>query len=80
MVSAVKHFCVGYYTAKKKAQAQVNERNVLNYIMCPAVTKKLRHVSGDNNLVNPYKKPQRLFKSVRGLQSLFSLRVREVSS
>ena len=41
--------CVGYYDAisKKKARAHVNERNFLNYIMCPAVTKKLRHVSGD---------------------------------
>ena len=47
MVSAVEHFCVGYYDSitKKKARAHVNERNVVNYIMCPAVTKKLRHVS-----------------------------------
>ena len=56
MVSAVEHLCVGYYDAisKKKARAHVNERNILNYIMCPAVTKKLRHVSGDKSLVNPY--------------------------
>ena len=42
MVSAVEHLCVGYYDAisKKKAWAHVNERNVLNYIMCPTVTKK----------------------------------------
>ena len=56
MVSAVEHLCVGYYDAisKKKARAHVNERNVLNNIMCPEVTKKLRHVSGDKSLVNPY--------------------------
>ena len=62
MVSAVEHLCVGYYDAisKTKAQAHVNERNVLNYIMYPTVTKKLRHVSGDKSLVNPYQKPQRL--------------------
>ena len=49
MVSAVEHLYVGYYDAisKKKARAHINERNVLNYIMCPVVTKKLRHVSGD---------------------------------
>ena len=36
MVSAVEHLCVGYYDAitKKKARAHVNERNVVNYIMC----------------------------------------------
>ena len=47
MVSAVEHLCVGYYDAisKKKARAHINERNVLNYIMCPTVTNKLRHVS-----------------------------------
>ena len=52
MVSAVEHLCVGYYDAisKKKARAHVKERNVLNYIMCPTVTKKLRHVSGDKSL------------------------------
>ena len=54
MVSAVEHLCVGYYDAKKKARAHVNVRNVLNYIMCPTVTKKLCHVSGDKSLVNPY--------------------------
>ena len=43
MVSAIEHLCVGYYDAitKKKVQAHVNERNVVNYIMCPTVTKKL---------------------------------------
>ena len=48
MVSSVEHPCVGYYDAisKKKARAHVNERNVLNYIMCPAV--------------NAYQKSQRL--------------------
>ena len=58
MVSAVEHLCVGHYDAisKKKARAHVNERNVLNYIMCPAVTKKLRHVSSDKILINPYQK------------------------
>ena len=71
MVSAVEHLCVGYYDAisKKKARAHVNERNVLNYIMCPAVTKKLCHVSGDKSLVNPYQKPQRL---INRLIELFS--------
>ena len=71
MVSAVEHLCVGYYDAisKKKARAHVNERHVLNYIMCPAVTKKLRHVSGDKSLVNPYQKPQRL---INQLIELFS--------
>ena len=71
MVNAVEHLCVGYYDAilKKKAQAHVNERNVLNCIMCPAVTKKLHHVSGDKNLVNPYQKPQRL---INRLIELFS--------
>ena len=48
MVSAVEHLCVGYYDAitKKKVWAHVNERNVVNYIMCPTVTKKLCHVCG----------------------------------
>ena len=71
MVSAVEHFCVGYYDSitKKKARAHVNERNVVNYIMCPAVTKKLRHVSGDKSMVNPYQKPQRL---INRLIELFS--------
>ena len=56
MVSAIEHLCVGYYDAisKEKPRAHVNERNVLNYIMCPTVTKKLRHVSGNKSLVNPY--------------------------
>ena len=64
MVSAVKHQCVGYYDAisKKKARAHVNE-------MCPAVTKKLRHVFGDKSPVNPYQKPQRL---INRLIELFS--------
>ena len=55
MVSVVEHMCVGYYDtiSKKKAQAHVYEYNVVNYIMCLAVTKKLRHVSCDKNLVNP---------------------------
>ena len=71
MVSAVEHLSVGYYDAitKKKARAHVNERNVVNYIMCPAVTKKLRHVSGEKSLVNPYQKPQRL---INRLIELFS--------
>ena len=62
MVSVVEHLSVGYYDAisKKKAGAHVNERNVLNYNMCPTVTKKIHHVSGDKSLVNPYQKPQRL--------------------
>ena len=62
---------MGYYDAisKKKARAHVNERNVVNYIMCPAVTKKLCHVSGDKSLVNPYQKPQRL---INRLVELFS--------
>ena len=62
MVSAMEHLCVGYYYAitKKKDWAHVNERNILNYIMCPVVTRKLHHVSGDKSLVNPYQKPQRL--------------------
>ena len=59
MVSIVEHLCIGYYDAisKKKAQAHVNEQNVLNYIIYPLVTKNLRHVSGDKSLVNPYQKP-----------------------
>ena len=71
MVSVVEHLCVGYYynISKKKALAHVNERNVVNYIMCPAVTKKLRHISGDKCLVNPYQKPQRL---INRLVELFS--------
>ena len=62
MVSAFEHICVGYYDSitKKKVWAHVNERNVVNYIMCPAMTKKLRHISGDKSLVNPYQKPQTL--------------------
>ena len=62
---------MGYYNAisKKKARAHVNERNVVNYIMCPVVTKKLCHVSGDKSLVNPYQKPQRL---INRLVELFS--------
>ena len=58
MVSAVEHLCVGYYDAISKKKA--HERNILNYIMCPTVTKKLHHVSGDKSLVNPYQKPQQL--------------------
>ena len=54
--------------SKKKARAHVNERNVLNYIVCPMVTKKLHHV-GDKSLVNPYQKPQRL---INWLIELFS--------
>ena len=70
MVSAVEHLCVGYYDeiSKKKARAHVNETNVLNY-MCPTVTKKLRHVFGDESPVNPYQKPQRL---INCLIELFS--------
>ena len=71
MVSAVKHIRVGYYDAitKKMAWAHVNERNVLNYIMCLAVSKKLHNVSGDKSLVNPYQKPQIL---INRLIELFS--------
>ena len=59
MVSVVEHLCVGYYDgiSKKKARAHVNERNVVNYIMCPAVSKKWCHVYGDKSLVNSYQKP-----------------------
>ena len=55
MVTALEHLCVGYYNAitKKKAWAHANERNVLNY-MCAIVVKKLRHVSSNKSLVNPY--------------------------
>ena len=71
MVNVVEHLCMGYYDtiSKKKGQAHVNYRNVLNYIMCRMVTKKLRHVSGDKSLVNPYQKPQRL---INRLIELFS--------
>ena len=71
IVSAVENLCLGYYDAisKNKARAHVNERNVLNNIMCLAVTKKLRDVSGDKSLVNPYQKPQRL---INRLIELFS--------
>ena len=63
--------CVGYYDAisKKKARAHVNEWNVVNYIMYPAVTKKLCHMSNNKSLVNPYQKPQRL---INRLVELFS--------
>ena len=62
MVSLIEHLCVGYYDSitKKKAQAQVNERNVVNHIMCLTVTKKLCNVWSYKSLVNPYQKPQRL--------------------
>ena len=55
MVNVVEHLCMGYYDAisKKKARAHVHERNVVNYIMCPVVTKKLHHVSADKSLVIP---------------------------
>ena len=71
MVNVVEHLCMGYYDpiSKKKAQAHVNERNVVNYIMCPTMTKKLCHVSSDKCLVNPYQKPQRL---INQLIELFS--------
>ena len=71
MVSVVEHLCVGYYDAisKKKVRAHVNERNVVNSIMSSAVTTKLRHVSSDKSLVNPYEKPQRL---INRLIELFS--------
>ena len=67
----VEHICVGYYDSitKKKVWAHVNERNVVNYIMCPAVTKKLRHIFVDKSLVYPYQKPQRL---INHLIELFS--------
>ena len=55
--------------SKKKPRAHVNERNVVNYIMCPVVEKKLRDVFGDKCLVNPYQKPQRL---INRLIKLFS--------
>ena len=73
MVSIVEHLCVGYYDkiSKKQPRAHVNERNVVNYIMCLVVTKKLRHVSGDKCLVNPYQKPQCL---INQLMELFSNR------
>ena len=62
MVSVVEHLSVRYYDAitKKNVWAHMNERNVLNYIMCPTVTKKLHHVSGDKSLVNPYQQPEKL--------------------
>ena len=43
MVSVVEHLCVGYYDAisKKKARAHVNERNIINYIMCPTVNEEI---------------------------------------
>ena len=71
MVSVVEHLCVWYFDdiTKKKAWAHVNERNVLNYIMCPTVMNKLRHVSGDKSLINTYQKPQRL---INRLIELFS--------
>ena len=75
MVSAVEHLCVGYYDVitKKKARAHVNERNVVNNVMCPTVAKKLQHVSGEKSLVNPYQKPQRL---INRLIELFSKMIR----
>ena len=74
MVSVVEHLFVGYYDAitKKKAWAHVNERNM--YILCPAVTKKLCHVSSDKSLlVNPYQKPQRLINRLMELFSILDL-------
>ena len=75
MVSAVEHLCVGYYDSitKKNAPTHVNECNVVNYIMCPFVTKKLRNASGNKSLVNPYQKPQRL---INRLIELFSKMIR----
>ena len=66
MVSALEHLYVGYYNAifKKKAQAHVNEGNVVNYIMCPTIMRKLRHVYGNRSLVNPYQKLERLLNRV----------------
>ena len=71
MVSVVEHLCVGYYDVitKKNVWAHVNEREVVNYIMCPVVTKKFCHASGDKSLVNPYQKPERL---INRLVELFS--------
>ena len=62
MVSVVQQMGMGYYDtiSKKKAQVHVTKRNVVNYIMCPAVMKKLWHVFGDKSLVNPYQNPERL--------------------
>ena len=65
IVNAVEHICVDYYDSiTKKVRAHVNERNVVNYIMCPNVTKKLRHISGNKSLVNTCQKPQRLINSL----------------
>ena len=66
MVSVVEHICIAYCNSitKKKVRAYVNERNVVNYIMCPNVTKKLRHISGNKSLVNTCQKPQRLINSL----------------
>ena len=71
MVSVVEHMCVVYYGAisKKKVRAHINECNIVNYIMCPTVTKKLCDVSGDKSLVNPYQKTHQL---INHLVELFS--------
>ena len=39
---------------RRRPPTHVKERNVVNYIMCLVVTKKLCHVSGDMSLVNQY--------------------------
>ena len=67
----MEYITVGYFDEIKKQRVKEhsNEGGCSNLLVYPAVTRKLRHISGDKSLVNPYQKPQRL---IMRLLELFS--------
>ena len=67
----MEYITIGYFDEIKKQRVKEhsNERGFSNFLVYPTVTRKLRHISRDKSLVNPYKKPQRL---IMPLLELFS--------
>ena len=69
-VNSMEYITIGYFDEiKKRVKEHSNEGGCSNLLVYPAVTRKLRHISGDKGLVNPYQKPQRL---IMRLLELFS--------
>ena len=67
----MEYITVGYFDVIKKQRVKEHSKlgGCSNIFVYHAVTRKLRHISGDKGLVNPYQKPQRL---IMWLLELFS--------
>ena len=70
-VSNTELMTVGFFDeiSKCRVREHCTENGISSTLFFPIVTKKLGHIAGENSLVNPYQKLQRL---ITQLVELFS--------